>query len=157
MGLYNRDTGRTLVFKDTESTNGWDGKTILGSAILTASYSIAIINESDHEIKPSRPCFNVTKKGCEFIAHKLTGIKETIFTAKYINRFHDMEKHIKEESRSSIERGLYFVKFIADDLSVSESSRLFIYENYCKDGGVPIEFLPKYTDNGSRERIFPLF
>lgn len=42
-----------------------------------------------------RPCYNVTKKGCEFIAHKLTGIKGTEFTAKYINRFHDMEEHIQ--------------------------------------------------------------
>ncbi|MCI8285445.1 MAG: Rha family transcriptional regulator [Firmicutes bacterium] len=39
-----------------------------------------------------RPCFLVTKKGCEFIAHKLTGTKGTIFTAKYINRFHEMEE-----------------------------------------------------------------
>lgn len=37
------------------------------------------------------PCFQVTKKGCEFIAHKLTGIKGTEFTARYINRFHEME------------------------------------------------------------------
>lgn len=41
-----------------------------------------------------RPCFEITKKGCEFIAHKLTGIKGTEFTAKYINRFHDMEEII---------------------------------------------------------------
>ena len=41
------------------------------------------------------PCFEVTKKGCEFIANKLTGIKGTEFTAKYINRFHDMEEHIE--------------------------------------------------------------
>lgn len=40
----------------------------------------------------TRPCYNVTKKGCEFIAHKLTGIKGTAFTARYINRFHDMEE-----------------------------------------------------------------
>ena len=33
------------------------------------------------------PCYNVTKKGCEFIANKLTGVKGAIFTAKYINRF----------------------------------------------------------------------
>lgn len=39
----------------------------------------------------SRPCFMVTKKGCEFIAHKLTGRKGTEFTARYINRFHEME------------------------------------------------------------------
>lgn len=37
------------------------------------------------------PCYDVTKKGCEFIAHKLTGKKGTLFTARYINRFHDME------------------------------------------------------------------
>lgn len=38
-----------------------------------------------------RPCFQVTKKGREFIAHKLTGQKGTEFTARYINRFHEME------------------------------------------------------------------
>lgn len=40
------------------------------------------------------PCFLVTKKGCEFIAHKLTGQKGTEFTARYINRFHEMEEGI---------------------------------------------------------------
>lgn len=44
----------------------------------------------------SRPCFNVTKKGCEFIAHKLTGTKGTEFTARYINRFHEMENVIRD-------------------------------------------------------------
>lgn len=43
----------------------------------------------------TRPCYLVTKKGCEFIAHKLTGIKGTEFTAQYINRFHEMEEVIK--------------------------------------------------------------
>lgn len=42
----------------------------------------------------TRPCYDITKKGCEFIAHKLTGIKGTEFTARYINRFHDMEDTI---------------------------------------------------------------
>lgn len=42
----------------------------------------------------TQPCYNVTKKGCEFIAHKLTGVKGTEFTAKYINRFHDMEEQL---------------------------------------------------------------
>ncbi len=42
-----------------------------------------------------RPCYLVTKKGCEFIAHKLTGIKGTEFTAKYINRFHAMESQLQ--------------------------------------------------------------
>lgn len=41
------------------------------------------------------PCYRITKKGCEFIAHKLTGTKGTIFTARYINRFHEMEDILK--------------------------------------------------------------
>lgn len=41
-----------------------------------------------------KPCYNITKKGCEFIAHKCTGKKGTVFTARYINRFHEMEQEI---------------------------------------------------------------
>ena len=44
----------------------------------------------------TRPCFLVTKKGCEFIAHKMTGQKGTEFTARYINRFHEMENQVKQ-------------------------------------------------------------
>lgn len=44
----------------------------------------------------TRPCYNVTKKGCEFIAHKLTGVKGTEFTARYIERFHEMEDMLSQ-------------------------------------------------------------
>lgn len=44
------------------------------------------------------PCYLVTKKGCEFIAHKMTGIKGTEFTARYINRFHEMEEQLQKEN-----------------------------------------------------------
>lgn len=44
------------------------------------------------------PCYLVTKKGCEFIAHKLTGQKGTEFTARYINRFHEMEEQLMKEN-----------------------------------------------------------
>lgn len=43
-----------------------------------------------------QPCYQVTRKGCEFIAHKLTGVKGTQFTAKYINRFHEMQNTLLE-------------------------------------------------------------
>ena len=46
-----------------------------------------------------RPCFLVTKKGCEFIANKLTGVKGAVFTAKYINRFHEMEDELADPRR----------------------------------------------------------
>ena len=46
------------------------------------------------ELNRNKPCYNITKKGCEFIAHKCTGKKGTVFTARYINRFHEMEQEI---------------------------------------------------------------
>ena len=51
------------------------------------------------------PCYLVTKKGCEFIAHKLTGQKGTEFTAKYINKFHEMEDGINIISAEKIPVG----------------------------------------------------
>ena len=42
------------------------------------------------------PCYLITKKGCEFVANKLTGEKGILFTATYINAFHKMEDSIKQ-------------------------------------------------------------
>lgn len=104
----------------------------------------------------ARPCFDVSRKGCEYIANKLTGVKGAVFTAKFINRFHDMEDYIKQsDNKTYIEQGISIVKFIADDLNVNTASRLLMYENYCKDVGVPTGFLPKYEHNGSREMKAP--
>jgi Rha family phage regulatory protein len=68
-------------------TQGAEGNIHLGEFFQESSYKDANNQE--------RPCYLVTRKGCEFIANKLTGIKGTEFTAKYINRFHDMEQTIK--------------------------------------------------------------
>ncbi len=54
-----------------------------------------IENTYKTEQNKTLPRYDVTKKGCEFIAHKLTGVKGTEFTAKYINRFHEMEDQIR--------------------------------------------------------------
>ncbi|SNR85561.1 phage regulatory protein, rha family [Anaerovirgula multivorans] len=48
-----------------------------------------------------RPNYQITKKGCEFIAHKLTGQKGAVFTAKYINKFHDMEQLLQQPKKLS--------------------------------------------------------
>lgn len=39
-----------------------------------------------------RPCYNVTRKGCEFLCNKLNSTKGTEFTARYVNRFHELEE-----------------------------------------------------------------
>ena len=48
-----------------------------------------------------RPCYQITKLGCEFIAHKTTGTKGTAFTAKYIVRFHQMEEALKHSNSNN--------------------------------------------------------
>lgn len=45
-----------------------------------------------------RPCYLITMKGCEFIANKLSGTKGTKFTARYINRFHEMEDFLSGQA-----------------------------------------------------------
>lgn len=39
--------------------------------------------------------FQITKKGCEFLAHKTTGTKGNLFTDKYMDKFAQMENIIK--------------------------------------------------------------
>lgn len=47
------------------------------------------------------PCYQITKKGCEFLAHKLTGQKGAIFTAKYINAFEQLQNssHLTQDNQ----------------------------------------------------------
>lgn len=42
-----------------------------------------------------RKCYEITKKGCEFLAHKTTGTKGNLFTARYMDRFEEMENIIR--------------------------------------------------------------
>lgn len=41
--------------------------------------------------------YQITKLGCEFLAHKSTGEKGIVFTARYMDRFEEMEQYIKEQ------------------------------------------------------------
>lgn len=41
------------------------------------------------------PCYNLTRKGCDMVANKLTGEKGVLFTAEYVTKFEEMEKQIK--------------------------------------------------------------
>ena len=38
-----------------------------------------------------RPCHEVTRMGCDFLANKSTGEKGVLFTARYVKRFNEME------------------------------------------------------------------
>ena len=44
-------------------------------------------------------CYQCTKMGCEILANKMTGEKGILFTAKYVERFNQMEEESKKISR----------------------------------------------------------
>lgn len=45
-----------------------------------------------------RPCYLLTKKGCDMVANKTTGKKGVLFTAAYVTAFEAMRKHIEYEN-----------------------------------------------------------
>lgn len=58
------------------------------------------------------PCYRITKKGCEFIAHKLNGTKGTAFTARYINRFHEMQEILSRQEKKPVLP--WFIRYIPE-------------------------------------------
>ena len=77
-----------------------------------------------------QPCYLVTKKGCELIANKLTGTKGTIFTAKYVNKFHDMEQKIINVSTLSPQ--LQLMQGLLNQMAEQEQ-RLQGVETFCSN------------------------
>ena len=51
----------------------------------------------DAQDKP-RPCYLLTKKGCDMVANKMTGEKGVLFTAAYVTAFEAMRQHIQSEA-----------------------------------------------------------
>ena len=44
----------------------------------------------------SNRCFLITKRGCEFLAHKTTGTKGNLFTDRYMDRFEQMKTQLSQ-------------------------------------------------------------
>lgn len=101
-----------------------------------------------------RPCFHVTRKGCEFIANKLTGQKGTHFTANYINKFHELEKtqtptqHADKNKRLEIQEKNARVRMANIYLRIADNSAL--PEDYRSI------FLSYASKEASGEEILPL-
>ena len=48
-----------------------------------------------------KKCYLITKMGCELLGNKLQGAKGILFSAKYVERFNQMERMLKEQSMDS--------------------------------------------------------
>lgn len=65
-------------------------------------------------------CYLLTKKGCEMVANKLTGEKGVIFTAQYVNRFAEMENHIKHQIPDLPSNYLEALERLVDEVKMNE-------------------------------------
>ena len=70
-------------------------------------------------------CYELTRKGCEFVSNKVTGKKGNQFTILYVNRFHEMEAALKNGPLTN------------DHLSAFRVSRGFLEEfGICKNSAL---------------------
>lgn len=45
----------------------------------------------------NRPCYLLTRKGCDMVANKMTGEKGVLFTAEYVTQFEKMDNAIRNQ------------------------------------------------------------
>ena len=56
-------------------------------------------SESTYQDSTGRtlPCYDITRKGCDMVANKMTGEKGVLFTAEYVTAFEQMEKQLSSQ------------------------------------------------------------
>lgn len=93
-------------------------KILLNSKLSSVDFFIP----SEYQDKTGRTlkCYLLTKKGCEMVANKLTGEKGVIFTAKYVNRFEEMENHIKQQTPALPSNYLEALERLVDEVKMNE-------------------------------------
>lgn len=76
-------------------------KSLLNGKIRTVKYWV----ESTYKDSTGRKLreYQVTKKGCEMLAHKSTGEKGVIFTDRYMDKFEEMENALRQIDSYMIE------------------------------------------------------
>ena len=81
----------------------------------------------------TRPCYLTTRKGCEFIANKLTGQKGTLFTVAYITRFHEMESALNSPSARPIAK-----RVRSKPVDMIFRQRLNMARDFARVTGIPL-------------------
>lgn len=63
-----------------------------------------------------RPCYLLTKQGCEMVANKMTGEKGILFTAEYVQAFNKMEQYIPQVNMSKELQAILMIDNKAEEL-----------------------------------------
>lgn len=80
----------------------------------------------------SRPCYLLTKKGCDMVANKMTGEKGVLFTAAYVTAFEAMRKELEAKPAPAIPDDLTKAKLKEVELA-RYNALLALSEKYTGD------------------------
>lgn len=126
--------------------------------IAPISYFIESTYKDD--LNRTKPCYLLSKQGCELYGNRMTGVDGTAFSVKYIERFNDMENLFKQASSSSnavdFEKQLIGVKYATEILRVDEPSKIRMLTEAHKQHGVPTSHLPDYVDEELKKSLTEL-
>ncbi|EOI57451.1 Rha family transcriptional regulator [Enterococcus gilvus] len=90
-----------------------ESKIALSNYFIESTY----FNSQNKEL----PCFDCTKKGCELYSTRMTGAKGTQFAVAYIERFNQMESHLKQQlDTSNLSPELQFMNSVVNQLASQE-------------------------------------
>lgn len=84
-----------------------------------------------------RPCYKVTKLGCDFLANKFSGEKGIVFTALYVKRFADMEQHITSQLQPALpQQETYLLKNTIGYICALFSNMIYYISNKQERGAI---------------------
>ncbi|WP_042435193.1 Rha family transcriptional regulator [Faecalispora jeddahensis] len=69
-----------------------------------------------------RPCYLITRKGCDMVANKMTGAKGVLFTAAYVTKFEEMEKQLTAPPMNTLDFLEYSIKAMRDQQKALEDT-----------------------------------
>lgn len=111
------------------------------------------VSEQNKEL----PCYLITKKGCDMIAHKLTGRKGVLFTAAYITAFEDMQQalntphRIPEASASGVAQLIRVTRRAMLDSGYSSQDVMNMIKHQYHTWNIPV---PPTMQNPSQMSLF---
>lgn len=99
-----------------------NGKKVKGIIEVMTDHHLAVsdyFTESTYKDNSGKmnKCYNCTRKGCEFLAHKFNGEKGILFTIRYIERFHNMEQAMQQIAENQKQ---------AEQLKIQEHSNTYL-------------------------------
>lgn len=139
------------ILKKLEGRTGKNGRHIKGYLEILTERQMSpsdffIPSKYKDSSGKENKCYKVTKKGCEFLANKFTGEKGVIFTARYINRFHEMEEEIRSMPAAGRRRVTFLQEIKAAERvanGMSQGQKLELYKSIYERHGLRFNIEPE--------------